>query len=437
VPWDHQSTVTRRVSEDTGPEPRLRVGLLGLRRLLEQRLDWRHQVLSLDSIRDHYPILGSDAPPVYLDSAATALKPQPVIDAVVDVLAHKTANIHRSVHHLGDLATNAYEDSRRTVADFIGAQSHEVVFVRNTTEALNLVARGWKQPGRTLVSWGDHYSNVLPWDNNVHRLKPTKDGLLDLDALNGELQSRDVSMVSVAHVSNVTGQRNDISQIAELCRSYGAALTVDAAQSVPHEPIDVDGLDCDFLAFSGHKLGAPTGVGVLYGKAEALEKIDWHLKGGSTVEQVHSDKTVPKEIPWRFEAGTPAVESVVGLAACIDFLQSIGIPEIERHQRELVRYALEQIVMRLPQVSVVGPIEGNACGPISIVQRSVNPHSIARSLSDRHRICVRSGYHCSQPLHEHLSIPASLRISAYLYNTKDEIDTTIEAIKRLLSIGHS
>lgn len=385
-----------------------------------------------------YPILQPDGQGrqlVYLDSAATALKPQCVVDAVVEVLTHKTANVHRSVHYLGDLATEAFESSRQMVADFIAAEAHEIVFVRNTTEALNLVASGWKESGFRVVSLGDHHSNILPWHEQVRRLPPKESGELDDIALRRELERGDVRLVSVCHISNVLGCSNDIAALARMCHEHGALLVVDAAQSIPHQALDVFELDCDFLAFSGHKLGAPTGVGVLFGKAEHLDQIAWYQHGGSTVEQVHAERVDPKAAPWRFEAGTPAVESVVGLAAAIAYLNSLGMDRIAAHQRQLTQYALQQIEARLPSMTVLGPKQASRSGPISMVQRAVSPHLIARGLSDGYGVCARSGFHCAQPLHEALGVPASLRLSLYLYNTTAEIDLTIDAIGKLIAMN--
>lgn len=373
-------------------------------------------------------------PLVYLDSAATALKPQAVVDAVVEVLTRKTANVHRAVHHLGDLATEAFESSRQVVADFIGAEQHEVVFVRNTTEALNLVAAGWPEPGARLVSLGDHHSNLLAWQGDVRRLAVTADGRIDLQALQRELSRGGISLVSVTHVSNVIGTTNDIAAIAGICHDHGAALMVDAAQSAPHEALDVVDLGCDFLAFSGHKLGAPSGVGVLYGRAEQLQRIAWHQRGGATVDQVHAERVVPKAMPWRLEAGTPAIESVVGLAAAIEYLNKIGMARVRRHQLALAQYTLEQVTLRLPGIRLLGPSDVARPGPVSLVQRAVSPHLLARALSDRHGICVRSGFHCAQPLHETLGWGASLRLSFYLYNDAAEIDLAIDALERLLAV---
>jgi len=395
-------------------------------------------IMLAEKVRSDFPILnradhGNKL--VYLDSAATALKPQAVIDAVVDVLSNKTANIHRSVHHLGDLATAAFESSRKTTADFIGADAHEIVFLRNTTEALNLVALGWPEDGAQVISIGEHHSNLLPWRQKVRKLLPRLDGNFDEAALQRELERGGVRVVSVSHISNVLGCQNDIATLADLCHAHGAILVVDAAQSVPHQRVDVYDLNCDFLAFSGHKLGAPSGVGVLFGKAELLERIAWHQHGGSTVEEVHAESVTPKDIPWRLEAGTPAIESVVGLAAAIKFLDSLGMDRVHANQLAIANYALKQIQARLPTMSILGPIDVERTGPISMVQRAVSPHLLARGLSDRYQVCSRSGFHCAQPLHEFLGVPASLRLSFYVYNTIEEIDLAIDAIERLLALN--
>ena len=389
-------------------------------------------------IRGHYPLLrDADAKSaiIYLDSAATALRPQCVIDVVVDCMTQKSGAVHRSVHRQGDLATEAYESARQTVADFIGAQEHEIVLLRNTTEALNLVAHGWKEPGRTLVSLGDHHSNLLPWQRDVVRLRPRPDGAIDLVELLRQLSQGDVSLVSVSHISNVLGTVQNISQIAEMCHNHGAVLVVDAAQSAPHLRIDVNELNCDFLAFSGHKLGSPAGIGVLYGKAEHLERVGWYLQGGSTAEEVHAERVVPKEIPWRFEAGTPALEPAVGLAAAIDFLSSFGWERIETHQRMLVERAIKLVNERLPEMAILGHPGAEGRSLLSLVQRIVSPHVLARGLSDRYRVCVRSGFQCAQPLHEFLGVPASLRMSFHHYNTIEEIDYAIDGLSQLLKIA--
>jgi cysteine desulfurase / selenocysteine lyase len=392
------------------------------------------------SIREHYPLLSRQGPGgrplIYLDSAATALKPRAVIDAVVDALSNHTANVHRSVHTLGDEATELYESARAKVARLINAESHEVVFVRNTTEALNLVARSWPRRGRVVTTLAEHHSNLLPWGDDVIRLRPTAEGGLDVAALERTLSAGGVSIVSVSHLSNVTGLAIDAAEIAKLVHRAGAILVLDAAQSVPHRPVDVQRIGCDFLAFSGHKLGSPSGIGVLYGRAERLSEIDWHLKGGSTVDRVDQGGTsvVLKPLPWRLEAGTPAIEAAVGLGAAIDFLEDVGLDRIAAHEKGLVRLALRRIEEKLPGIRVLGPRDDRREGPISLVLTGLSPHTIARSLSDGYGICVRSGFHCSQPLHESLGSAGTLRVSFALYNTEEEVEAFVTAVSELAGL---
>jgi cysteine desulfurase/selenocysteine lyase len=393
--------------------------------------------LDLPSIRSQFPLLERVGPKgrpiIYLDSAATALKPKSVIDAVAYVLTNCTANVHRSVHLLGDEATQLYENARQRVANLINAESHEIVFVRNTTEALNLLARCWPRRGRVVTTLAEHHSNLLPWTSQVVRLSPKAQGELDLQALDLELSRGTVALVSLSHVSNVTGLAIDAASIAERVHKAGAIFVLDGAQSVPHLPVDVQAIDCDFLAFSGHKLGAPTGIGVLYGKAERLAEIDWYLHGGSTVEAVHLGTPIPKPPPWRFEAGTPAIEAAVGLATAADFIDSIGLDVIAQHERSLIQQALARIEEQLPEAEVVGPRDSRRVGPLSIAFRRLPPNIIARGLSDGFGICVRSGFHCAQPLHESLQVPPTLRASFSLYNTPAEVNHFVEALKELVA----
>lgn len=390
-----------------------------------------------ESIRSEYPQLSrrdrAGRPLIYLDSAATALRPRAVIEAVVRVMSLHAANIHRAMHQVGDEATSLYERARKTVADFLGACDHEIVFLRNATEGLNLVARCWPMTGRVVTSLGEHHSNLLPWTNQVTRLAPMPDGRMDLAALGRELDRGDVRLVSVSHVSNVTGLENDVAEIARRVHARGGILVVDAAQSAPHVELDVVNLDCDFLVFSGHKLGGPTGCGVLFGKADHLERMDWYLRGGSTVEEVHEQGAVPKAPPWRFEAGTPPVEAAVGLAEAIHFLSRVGWDRIGGHQRTLARHAVDRINAALPRARIVGGNSDRA-GPVSVVVPGVSPHLLARALSDRFGICARSGFMCAQPLHEALGLAGSLRFSFYLYNTPSELDVAVDALRTLIEL---
>jgi cysteine desulfurase/selenocysteine lyase len=395
-------------------------------------------LLSAD-LRNDFPLLRREHVPgrplVYLDSAATALKPRPVIQAVAEILSQHTANVHRAVHLLGDEATERYEEARRQVAHLIGAGTHEIIFTRNATDSLNMVARCYPRNGRVLVSLGEHHSNLLPWGRaGVAQLPTAADGGLDHAAVQSELMRGDVAVVAAAHISNVTGARTDVRRLAETVHAAGAILVVDAAQSAPHTPLDVQELDCDFLAFSGHKLGGPSGVGVLYGKAERLAQLEGYPQGGGTAEEVVGGIGRARPAPWRFEAGTPAIEAVVGLGAAVTYLQGIGPENVEAHCQRLRQQAWERL-REMPGVRVLGPHSGcdAGAGPLSFTVADVPSHLIARSLSDSAGICVRSGYHCAQPLHEQLRSPPSVRLSFYLYNQPWEIDRFFEALGRLLA----
>jgi cysteine desulfurase/selenocysteine lyase len=338
---------------------------------------------------------------------------------------------------LGDEATDLFEGARRKIARLIGAETHEVILLRNTTEALNLVARCYPRKGRVIVSLGEHHSNLLPWaPPGVTRLAPGPDGGPDRAAILCELARGEVGVVTVGHVSNVTGARIDVAALAEPVHAAGAALVVDAAQSVPHLPVDVRELGCDFLAFSGHKMGGPSGVGVLYGRAERLAELDWYLSGGGTVEEVASGVPKAKQAPWRFEAGTPAIESVVGLGAAVDYLQSIDPECVETHCRLLRRQA-RRCLQTVAGVRVVGDqtADNEPSGPLSFTVANTLSHMIARALSDAWGICARSGYHCAQPLHEHFHSPPSLRLSFALYNQPWEIELFFDALDQILYQG--
>jgi len=395
---------------------------------------------SLENIAAQFPLLNRLAPcgtpVIYLDSAATALKPQCVIDAVNDMLINHTANIHRSVHFLGDEATEAYESVRDIVAYFLNAESNEIVFVRNATEALNIVASGFNLNGNRIVSsYGEHHSNYLPWTDNVYRLSLDTVGQISLDELRCELAKGDVALVSLSHVSNVTGNIFDIKKIIEMSHQYGAKVLIDAAQSASHIPIDVVELDCDFLVFSGHKLGAPTGVGVLFGRSQLLEEMGLFLKGGSTIEEVTSSGFVVKNAPWKFEAGTPAIESVVGLGVAINLLLEIGMGAVQRKFEQLSQFTEKEIRLKLPEAVILGDTGSRSGGPYSFNCAGMSSHLLARGLSDRYGICVRSGFHCAQPLHQQLNATASLRISFWIYNAEAEISKAIDGIATLLDVA--
>ena len=391
------------------------------------------------TLRDDFPLLSRKVaqgkPISYLDSAATSLKPRQVIDAVAEAMGMHSANVHRSVHIIGDEATELYEGARRKVARMINAEEHELAFVRNATEGINLVAACWPRKGRVVTTLAEHHSNLLPWDEGrVTRIGVGADGAADMAEFERELQRGDVAIVAVSHVSNVAGVRTDVRRLAELAHDAGAILVVDGAQSAPHVPIDVYELDCDFFAFSSHKMCGPSGIGALFGKAEALAEMSWFLKGGATVEGVSLAGPELKQPPWRFEAGTPPIEAAAGFGAAVDYLEEIGLENVERHEQALLAQAIER-VQRIEGVRIFGPTDESRCGPLSMTVPSVPPHAVARAMSDSYGICVRSGYHCAQPLHETLGLPATLRASFYLYNQPDEIERFAEALERILVLG--
>jgi cysteine desulfurase/selenocysteine lyase len=389
------------------------------------------------SLREDFPVLSrrgpSGRPLIYLDSAATSLKPRAVIAAVTDALANSGGNVHRAVHLLGDEMTELFEQARRKVASFIGAQSHEIVFVRNTTEALNLVARCLPRTGRVLLSSGEHHSGLLPWAGEVLRLPPRADGQIDEDLLLRELARGGVRVVFVSHVSNVTGNRVNARRLADAAHAAGAVLVLDGAQSVPHGPADVAELDCDFLAFSSHKMCGPSGVGALYGRPELLAEMKWYLHGGGTVESVRRGQPQPRDVPWRFEAGTPAIETAVGFGAAVDYLTAVGQESLEAHTRALYRHARNRL-RDVPGVRVTGSASPDSTGPLSFAVPGIPSHLIARTLSDAHGICVRSGFHCAEPLHEALQLPPTVRLSFYLYNQLEEIDATFAVLAEVLAV---
>jgi cysteine desulfurase / selenocysteine lyase len=395
------------------------------------------------SLRDDFPLLARKGPTdralIYLDSAATSLKPRPVIAAVNDVLSRHSANVHRVAHVLGDEATELFEEARHKAAELIGAETHEVVFVRNATDGLNLVARCYPRRGRVLVSRGAHHSALLPWGRyKVERLAPKADGGFNEEALQQELIRGDVAIVVAAHVTNVTGQCLNVRRLADLAHGAGAILVVDGAQAVTHRPINVRELDCDFLAFSSHKMCGPSGLGVLYGKAERLAELEDHWQGGGTVEMIRQGNVVLRQLPWRLEAGTPAIESAIGFGAAVDYLRTIGLERIAAHNAALRDYALDR-VLKLSGVRILGPCQpgqGHG-GPLSFTLAGIPAHALARDLSDAHGICVRSGFHCAQLLHEELHSPPSLRLSFYLYNQPWEIDCFLQAVEEFVKVGRA
>lgn len=390
------------------------------------------------NIRQDFPSLcrlhANGKPWVYLDSAATTLKPRSVIEAITHAMTYHSTNVHRSVYGLGDETTELFEGSRKRIARFLGAQAHEIVFVRNATEALNLVARCYPRHGVTLVSWGEHHSNLLPWrDGQFLGIAPLPDGSPDLDAISNELKKGNVSILSIAHVNNVTGFQANIRELASLVHRYHGLLVVDAAQSAGRVPIDVTDLECDFLACSSHKMYGPSGIGILYGKSERLHQLRPYITGGGTVDSLTEEKCDWRSIPWRFEGGTPPIEAAIGLGAAVDYLQGIGMDEIAEYEKTLVCYAMQQF----QNCSFFRPISrsvSSTSGIISFHFGKESSHVVARTLSDRYGICLRSGYHCAQPLHDCLNLTPTLRVSFGIYNTKDDIDRCAAALQEITRI---
>lgn len=393
-------------------------------------------------IREEFPILKrriNGKGLVYLDNAASAQKPKTVLEAMKKFYEASYANIHRGVYTIAEEATEEYENSRETVKTFLNAKSsQEIVFTHGTTESINLVAHGY---GRKYIGAGDeilltemeHHSNLVPWqmlaEEKGAKLKfitVNKQGKLELDELDRLLTKR-TKLVSLTYASNTLGTLNPVEKIIEKAHALGVPVLLDAAQAVPHLKIDVQKLDCDFLAFSSHKMLGPTGIGVLYGRKEILEKMDPFLGGGEMIKKVEWDHSTWNDLPWKFEAGTQSIAEAVGLNAAIGFLNKIGLENIHQHEKTLVRYCMERL-QEVNGIEMYGPPPQERMGLIAFNIRGIHPHDVAAIL-DRNGICVRAGHHCTQPLHRKLGLDASVRASFYLYNTKEEIDLLISALK--------
>ncbi|PYX42702.1 MAG: cysteine desulfurase CsdA [Acidobacteria bacterium] len=400
----------------------------------------------VERIRADFPILQEKIRGhqlVYLDNAATSQKPKLVIDAIVRYYEHDNANIHRGVHYLSERATEEYERARKTVQSFLGAsRSSEIIFVRNATEAINLVAQTY---GRTHVGPGDdvlitamdHHSNIVPWQllcEEKHaklRVAPINDhGELILDEFERLLSPR-TRIVAVGHVSNALGSLNPVATIAEIAHARNIPVLVDGAQAAPRLPINVQEIDCDFYAFSGHKAYGPTGIGVLYGKASLLEAMPPYQGGGDMISSVTFEKTIYNKVPHKFEAGTPDMSGAVGLRAAIEYLNHIGMKNIASYEHELLTYATET-VSNLPGVRLVGTAREKA-GVLSFVMEDIHPHDIGTIL-DQEGIAIRTGHHCAQPVMERFGVDATARASFALYNTKDEIDLLVRGIQKVREV---
>ncbi|HEM6017328.1 TPA: cysteine desulfurase [Streptococcus suis] len=396
--------------------------------------------MDFERIRKDFPILDqvvNDESLVYLDNAATTQKPQQVLDVLADYYQKDNANVHRGVHTLSERATARYEAARQKVADFIQAKSSkEILFTRGTTTGLNWVAqfaREILQPDQeVIISVQEHHSNIIPWQQACQqtgaklRYVTLKDGELDMDHLRSLLSSK-TKFVSLAHVSNVLGGVAPIGEIAELAHQVGAYLVVDGAQSVPHMAVNVQELDVDFYAFSGHKMLGPTGIGVLYGKEGLLNLMSPVEFGGEMIDFVYEQSATWKELPWKFEAGTPNIAGAIGLGAAIDYLTEIGMEAIQAHEAELVDYVFPKL-QAIPGLTIYGSQDlSKRTGVIAFNLDDLHPHDVATAL-DYEGVAVRAGHHCAQPLLRYLQVPATVRASFYIYNTKADCDKLVEAI---------
>ncbi|RIH89275.1 cysteine desulfurase [Calidithermus roseus] len=397
--------------------------------------------LTLESVRQDFPLIVGKPDLVYLDSTASSQKPQAVIEALERFYRESYANVHRGAYSLSLAATDAYEQARHTLARFIGAQPEEVIFVRNTTEALNLVAYAWglhnlREGDEILLSEMEHHANLVPWHLVAQRtgarikaIPLTPEGRLELCALD-ELLTERVKVVSLVHMSNVLGTVNPVAEVARRAKAAGALVVVDGAQSAPHMPIDVKALGADFFAFSGHKMCGPTGAGVLWGRAEVLQELPPFLGGGEMILEVHVDRSSYARPPQRFEAGTPPIAEAIALGAAAEYLMGVGMEQIWQHDRALVEYCLKRLDEELPEVRTFGPRGKDRGGVVAFSLGSLHAHDVACAL-DQYGIAVRAGHHCAQPLHRKLGLASTARASFYLYTTFEEVDRFIEGLKQV------
>jgi cysteine desulfurase/selenocysteine lyase len=392
--------------------------------------------------RGDFPILNEKVhgkPLVYLDNAASTQKPIQVIDSISDYYLHYNSNVHRAIHALGERATEAFENARRRIAKFIGAPSEkQIIFTRGTTEAINLVACGW---GRKFITDGDeiilsemeHHSNLIPWQLLAKevgaKLKfiPFKeDGTIDFPVFETLLNSH-TKLVAITHMSNVFGTINPVKRIVQMAHDRGIPVLFDAAQSVPHLPLSVEHLNCDFLAFSGHKMLGPTGIGILYAKSQILENMNPYQGGGEMISSVWFEEATWNEIPHKFEAGTPNIAGAIGLAKAVEYLENVGMVNLTLYEQELTTYALEKMA-KIPGMKIYGSAPERG-GVISFNLGEIHPHDLSHFL-DQQGIAVRAGHHCAQPVMRKLNIAATTRLSFYFYNTKEEIDYTVDQLKK-------
>jgi cysteine desulfurase/selenocysteine lyase len=402
--------------------------------------------LDPDALRADFPLFERDfggRRVAYLDSAATSLKPRAVVEAVDGYNMRYTANVHRGIYQLGEEATAAYEGARERVSRFIGARDrHEIVFVRNATEAINLVAATWGRrhvgPGDTIVLTElEHHSNLVPWqmliqekDADLEFVPIDDEGRLVLDSFDALLRTKP-RLVSFTHVSNGIGTINPVRAMVDRAHAAGALVLVDGAQAVPHMPVDVAQLGCDFYAFSGHKALGPTGSGVLWARRELLEAMPPFMGGGEMIREVHLRSTVYNDVPWKFEAGTPDISAAIGLGAAADYLSELGMDRVREHERLLTDYALDALARGVPGITLYGPRSADErAGVVTFNLPAVHAHDVATIL-DREAVAVRAGHHCTQPLHERLGEAATARASFGVYSTTDDIDRLVAGLRRV------
>lgn len=406
--------------------------------------------LETNKIRNDFPILTrkiNGKPFVYLDNASTTQKPSSVINKIVNYYSFYNSNIHRAVYDIAEEATNAYELTRQKISKFINASSpQEIIFTRNATEAINLVAYSW---GRKNIQKGDviilseqeHHSNIVPWqilakekNAQLKYLKIGETGNLNLNELESSLDdNKNIKLISLSHMSNALGNIIPIDKIIDLAHIHSIPVLVDGAQSVPHLKTDVRTLDCDFLAFSAHKMLGPTGVGILYGKKNLLQEMDPFIGGGDMIKEVHKENTFFNDLPYKFEAGTPNIADVIGFSSALDYLNEIGMDNVRNHEIELTKYALEKM-SELKHIKVYGDANlQNRGGIISFNLGDIHPHDLATILNE-HGIAIRSGHHCAQVLMEKLEVSATSRVSFYIYNTKEEINIFISALGEAIKL---
>ncbi len=402
-------------------------------------------------IREDFPILKrkiNDHPLIYFDNAATSQKPKQVIEAIKNFYENHNANVHRAVHTLSQEASELYENAHEEVARFLNATSiEEIVFVKGTTDAINLVAYAWglrnlKRDDEVLVSLMEHHSNIVPWELlskingfNVKYVDVNDDGTLNYEDFESKI-SKKTKIVCLSHVSNFSGVVNDVERLAKVAHEHGALILIDGAQSVPHLAVDVKSLDVDFLAFSGHKMLGPTGIGVLYGKREILEKMEPFQGGGEMIREVSFNPATKRcsivwnDLPWKFEAGTPNISGGIGLMEAVKYLNGIGMKNVKAHECTLTEYSMQRM-QECQRVKIYGPKDAAAkCGIIPFGVDGLSSHDVALFL-DNYGIMIRSGFHCAQPLHEKFKLKSSARVSFYIYNVHEEIDRFIEVLKEM------